>query len=882
MTTSNPTARPAPTKPRAYSEFAHGPIAAALNASFWTLFLTTIGKFLGMPPWVPLASGALLTVCLVWAGKHRQPRPLSRASLVFRGTTMMTVGTWSWWQLATFPAPDMNPSQTGIMLIAWPATIAAVYAAIVAYRVPLLLRLVGSGFIGFFTLVLTAVMWHPVSAWLDVVMHQTDRLAWGPAHIGENSMWIGKSFLELAVISGCLTVLGVAFGNRERSADEELAQADRDAAPNAAVNSRQAQQMRRVFSDLANEYTEWTAADGGKIKVANLKITEVRPWANGAGETYVFDLTGNTRGTTRKRMRTYCDDVATKLNLPEGCGVEVIGEKGMTRGTAAVEVCRVNVLDQILEYPEIVPRSIMNPLPIGKTRSGKEIGPFFRESSAFVWGQKGSGKTVTIFDIIAGGVQCTDCLVWVIDLNGGSAAAPFLQSWYDGEVDRPCVDWVATTMAEVVDMATVGREIALDRKVYYRNLKRNADVNLMPVGNGTEGQPPPEILIVIDEGKTILSPKNVDEDTRAAQAALMEIMDLARDAAVNIVFSGLRATADVADPAFKAGTAIRIGMRVRDSQELAYGFGDYNLDPDEAPYQGSGFVCVGYEESSIQVFKAYYLSPHRIEVIGQKVTEWRPYLDARGLVVAGDIYADRWRRTAHRIWPDPPERVRFYGSSMTPSDQPATHAAPASTATAVLDRDDDFDISAGLADPIGGDEGFDGMMRNANRNVDLERHNRRMREAGRPVDGEEPPPDDVVAPAGGGDDEEGLTPAEIAKRDQAEIDRKLREIEANMTVLPSDPRNWPQMPMPVDAELRAAPAGSREILERLVLSQGPIGWEEMHTLLGRGGDWGPKVPITKGAMRKLLFTPGRDSKEPVAWLVKRAKGDPYDHKDRKK
>ncbi len=351
---------------------------------------------------------------------------------------------------------------------------------------------------------------------------------------------------------------------------------------------------------------------------------------------------------------------------------------------------------------------------------------------------------------------------------------------------------------------------------------------------------------------------------------------------------------EIARAAKDRGTSIRIGMRVKDSQELAYGFGDYNLDPDEAPYQGSGFVCVGFEESEIQVFKSYYLKPSRMRAIGLAVTEWRPYLDARGLAVAGVIYADRWRRTAGGIWPEPPDRVRFFGSSMTPSDQPATHApAQAGTATAVLDRHtDDIDFAAGLADPIGGDEGFEGMMKNANRNIEQERHERRQRAAGRPVDGTQPPvppADDVVAPAGGagtpatgGGEDEDLTDEEIARREQERYDAQLRDIELNMSVLSTDPHKWPTLPVSSDAELRAAPAGSREILERLVLTKGPIGWEEMHELLTRGGDWGPPVPITKVSMGRLLKQPARGSKEPADWLVKRVKGEPYDHRDRRK
>jgi len=883
MTTSAQSTRRQPAPPP-YSDFRHGPVAAAFNASVGALFLTTIGKFIGLPPWLGLAFGLLLSLCLVWAGHHRQPRPLSRVSIVYRATAMTGAGVWVWWQLATFPPVALNNAQITVQLIAWPITALAVLAGVSVPRLPLVLRVVLPGTVALFSTVLTVVMWQPVWALVRTVLTVTDRLPWGPEHLVDNLSWLGYSALSLAFIAAPMAVLGAVFANRERTADEELALAERSTG--AANLTAEARKMRRLVCELTNEWTEWNAADGTKTKVGNLKITDVQFWDNKAGETYIIDLSGNKKGTTRSALRRYCEDLATKLNLPEGCGVEVVTQKGMPRGMAALDVCRVNVLEQELLYPEIRQRSILNPLPIGKTRSGKEIGPFFRESSAYVWGQKGSGKTNTISVITTGALQCTDCLVWVIDLNGGGAAAPFLEAFKEGRVNRPCIDWVATTMAEVVEMAEVGKAIALDRKKYYRKLKRLADVNLMPVGNGGVGQPPPEILIIIDEGKTILGATDSDDDTRDAQKALLDIMDLARDAAVNIVFSGLRATADVADTGFKAGTSIRIGMRVMDSTELAYGFGDYKLNPEEAPYKGSGFVCVGHEESSIQVFKAYHIKPSRLEAIGEQVTDWRPYLDDRSLQTAGVRYANRWRRTARTIWDDPPEHVVNYGTGpVTPADRQAASAAAAGpvlphsggTATAVLDPPADDPRPAGgspstISMPTG--EGFSGLFHNATRNKDADRAHRRQQieQAGGPPPAGPP----TGRPAAGGDP--GEPDLDDAEREQAEFDRRFAETVNNMTVLPADPRQWPRIPDSGEAELAKAPDGSRQILERLVLTRGPLRWDEMHAMLVAGGDWGPPVKISKVWMGKLLKKTG--SNDPVEWLANRVKGEPYDHRDR--
>jgi len=325
-----------------------------------------------------------------------------------------------------------------------------------------------------------------------------------------------------------------------------------------------------------------------------------------------------------------------------------------------------------------------------------------------------------------------------------------------------------------------------------------------------------------------------------------------------------------------------------DSQELAYGFGDYNLNPEEAPYQGSGFVCVGHEESSIQVFKAYHVRPSRMEEIGELVTPWRPYLDARSLQTAGVRYANRWRRTARTIWDeDLPDHVINYGTGpVTPADRQAANAAAAGpvlpqgsgTATAVMDPPADDPTSVvggpgGVGMPSG--EGFGGLFANANRNKEDDR--RRRREDAERAGG--PPPAGPPPPRQAGDDR-SEPDMDDAEREQAEFDRRFADTVNHMTVLPEDPRQWPRMPDSGEAELAQAPDGSRQILERLVLLHGPLRWDEMHAKLVAGGDWGPPVRISKVWMGKLLKKPGRNSTDPVEWLADRLKGDPYDHRDR--
>lgn len=887
------TAKTSPKAKPAKHDLTHGPVAAAFNASVWALFLAALGKATGIvPPWFPLVAATALAAGLVVAGMHRRPRPLSRVSLIYRAAVVMAAGGWLWVQLATFRDVGLSAGQIAALVLAWPATVMLTLIAAVARRMPPLFRLLMPTVPFLIAAVVTIMRIRAVAAWLTGALADVDRFGHG---FGTFS-WLGSAVLTLAIFVAPLGVLGMTFANRERSADEELAAADRRDAANTP--SGQALVFLKMITKLTNEYTDVRPTDPYQPgrRVRNLAVTDVQFWDNGAGERYIIDLTRNERGTTRTRLRAFTDEIATKMNLPHGCGVEILPARDregepLGAGFAAVDISRVNVLKIQIPYPELQPRTILNALPLGRTRANKELGPFLRESSAYLWGQKGSGKTGTIYDIIAGAMQCTDCLVWVIDLNRGNAARPFLRAWHQGRVARPCIDWVATTIEEVVEMATVGLQIALDRKSFYADLKFEANTNLMPIGNGGPGQAPPEVLIVIDEGATVLGlggGNQMTDEGRAARESLNQIMDLARDAAINIVFSGLRATSDVADTAFMRGTSVRIGMRVTDDAELAHGFGDWKLSGKQIPYPGSGYIRCGHDDGDggddIQVFKAYYLDPKRMDGIGEQVTPWRPYLDERSLRTAGITYANRWRRTARLLWDDPPPEVANYGSRPEQAHgrvidgEVVPPTKPAGTATAVANPLNDLK-AAGLSRPTGGS--FDDLMAQAK----AQENARKAREHGgaAPTDGgvaggAATQPQAYEPPTGPGAAD--IPAAGIPTSDEGFKDR-FEELANNMTVLPAEPiRPWSRSGrITTDEELAAAPTDSRAILERLVKVAGPLRTQQIHGMLIAGGDWGPAVKISMQALHKLLKEPGGSA--PAAWLAPRSVGEPYDHRDNK-
>jgi hypothetical protein len=300
-------------------------------------------------------------------------------------------------------------------------------------------------------------------------------------------------------------------------------------------------------------------------------------------------------------------------------------------------------------YPDVHRRSILERLPLGvlPTAGHAETGAVFREHNAYVWGVHGSGRTMTLRNITAGAVQCTNSLVWTI---GASLALPLLRPFGAGRVGTPCIDWVAPTLDEAYAMARTALSIALHRNRVYTELKYQHNTNLMPVGGGSAGSPPPAILIVVGHD----APSMVDRENKHLYDLLRMLDDHGRDSAVRVVYSGLRAAADhMPQPA----PAIRIGMRTIDPFSMQCGFGDPDLEP--IPHIGGGYLRAD-DFADTEAFKAFYLDPVRLDQIGEQTAVWRPVLDKPSWSVDAETYAFRWGRTAGELWDQPAATVPGY------------------------------------------------------------------------------------------------------------------------------------------------------------------------------------------------------------------------------
>lgn len=797
--------------------FDHTPTSAAINIAVLVLApAAMLGRVTHTAPGWALLAGMIMAGVVVLAGLTRSTRPLAARSLIYRAAAMLTAGVWLWGQVADFRRVNSHTwVSLGLLLAAATTTVLGVALLRRAPRIALLslgtALLCGAGGLplwdrGGFDLFTTA------------------------AHLDHHNFlsWAKPAALTLGFAVLVFAVLGHACASHERIQDEH-----RLTLLSQATMSPEQTQMRRYLHGL-----------GGEMKA--VLIGAVERWDNGAGETYTLDVAA--AGITLPELSSHLGRLATRMKLPPGCGIEAA--PGAHRGELKLKVARVNRIAENHNYPlkQVRPRTVYNRSPLGVDRAGMEVGVPLRESSMYLWGQKRTGKTGTLYSLQASLGQCTDCVIWAIDLGGGGVSLPFLWAYAEGRVDVPMVDWLATTPDEAMLMAELALRIAVDRKIHYQHRKVEDNVTLLPLDAHL-----PEIVIILDEGAELMAETITDFDIRRIKAKLEEIQRVAGDSGVNIVFSGLRATADVATGAFLAQTAIRVAMRVTDAKELGYGFGPggYQLDPDDTPCQGSGFLLAGPGEP-ITVFKAYWLDPRMMDRIAVLTAPWRPPLDDRAVKVGGTLYADRWVRAARNYLQ---RMVEQLGKKLRPDLLEllnAPDAAPETGATAAagggervveMSVVDPKDGLRPLADPVSPQAVAAGAG-------DVLARMQQVSDAADAARG---------IPTGGGDDA-GLSPTQIA---------------AALAAANADPRGWsPVATMSVSQEEAANPTGAA-VLEALVRHHGAagIGWSAAHRALVAGGPWGPPVPVSIQSVGEWL------RKAQKTWLAARTDRQPYVHKD---
>lgn len=403
---------------------------------------------------------------------------------------------------------------------------------------------------------------------------------------------------------------------------------------------------------LDREAREWELrlariANIGKVTpegvlVDGAEVRGIGKWPTGAGRTIDVDLP---RGKTwRDHVLPFAAALASDLRLPAGCGVEI--GRGVHQGACVIRVSEKDELGSDQPYPDDYrPMSINYPIPIGVHRDSTLAEIEMRQPSTMVIGQKGSGKTNQLQVIIGGLGRCTDCLVWCLDMGGGGVGLPWLWPWQDGTAARPVIDWVAADPDEARLMLEAGLRVARHRKVAYAQRKRAANTDLLPIDAEV-----PEIVIVVDEGAEVTSWRS---KLGAISDLLTSIVQIARDSAVNVVYSGLRATGDTIGRDMSTQMGNRLALRMQDETEYGVTLGwSGKVSPEDIAHPGCGFLAT-IDRPAPRPYRAYRMLPAQIEALSAAVADLRPVLDEPSARVAGEAYATRWDRAAYLLDDDP-------------------------------------------------------------------------------------------------------------------------------------------------------------------------------------------------------------------------------------
>jgi hypothetical protein len=470
------------------------------------------------------------------------------------------------------------------------------------------------------TLALRAAGWISAGGWCSWAIATGPWSQWG----------IGS------LLAGALG-LGAAMAGAHHVEHKE---AERKAEVEAATRRATLDGKRRAIAD------EWEDRIVRVCSGTVLRIVNVEMWASGGG--FTLDGEFGPGGAKWRDLKAYEDALASDAKLPEGCNVEA--KQGANRGAVLIDVATVNRLVGEDVYPtDYSPLTLNGGVPLGLHRDGDETAPCIRQLTTLAAGRKGSGKTNLLNVTLAGTVRMTDNLTWVIDLNGGGLALPWLHAWHTaGRPGRPPIDWVADTPAKALAMAKAALRIAKARKPGYKHLEIAANDDKLPVSPAVPG-----ILIAGDEIAELYSPKaRRDEVLRETGDVLLQVVELARAVAVNALISALRATQDVlTEPQLLVQSGLKIGMK-SDEREMAYLFGwNDRLSPEDAPYPGCGFIKV--LDDPARPFKAYRMLPNQIADIVKATANYHPELDELSRQAAGQAYEQRWMGTDHLLGAGP-------------------------------------------------------------------------------------------------------------------------------------------------------------------------------------------------------------------------------------
>lgn len=369
----------------------------------------------------------------------------------------------------------------------------------------------------------------------------------------------------------------------------------------------------------------------------NYVVTAVVPWKENpkGGERIYVDLPD---GGTVDDLRADQPKVQAQLRLLRGCVASVLdGEHH--QGEAVIDVMTRDVFSEDVPGDmDTDPMSITDSFRIGRNARGVWRYVCLRIESMIVGGSPGSGKTTLLRRIIMYLARCTDAVIWVIDMNGGGVAEPFVTPYIEGKAEKPAVDWVAANPYEAAVMLAGAREILKSRKRSPSCIaaKRAANTNVLPVSAKR-----PAIVIIGDEGAEVEELPGLIGGL--VSTGITKVAEIGRSEAGRVVHSVLRGVANAIDKTLRVNARLRLCARMNEHGEYTH---IIDKTPPKIAMRNKGMFWArlladhngGEDEApDLELLRGCDVTPAQMEQHTIAVAKLRPELDPEARKVLDNL-----------------------------------------------------------------------------------------------------------------------------------------------------------------------------------------------------------------------------------------------------
>jgi len=409
------------------------------------------------------------------------------------------------------------------------------------------------------------------------------------------------------------------------------------------VEDSAAARAARLAREATRERRQWSELLAG-LGAGGVECTSITPTRAGRVVAFTLPRDGS---VPLRRLESFADNIAAARRLPPAAVTWTMGAHG---GEALLHLDEHDSLaGELLFPPGVQVLTIRQPVTLGRRADGTPARVLLRELSVFLSGVTGAGKTNLLNVLIAKLTQCTDVVVFVIDLAGGRLAAPWITPWVEGrcgEQGRPAIDWVATTRAEAWEMLQ-----AVQRMMEAR------DASLLGGSKITPTDDTPQVVVIIDETADVTGtvPKGDQQGVSPVDAAdvAAKLTRRVRKAAIMMVWALTRGTADnTGSTMIKSQCKMRWSMGVSGEIDARQVTDSNAVARLLASAQHPGSLVIEYPGHREPVLvKAYRLDSsfpedaRRIDELAQHAGTSRPRPSSGDRAAMGKAYAERWDRS---------------------------------------------------------------------------------------------------------------------------------------------------------------------------------------------------------------------------------------------